>query len=118
MATKPFPTSTPSPPPESDLRTRSYTPGGRVLPPSPPFTLAHDREQQQGYLELTTANVDRILQFLTRHPNKGQQDDPNHRAAFDFPQSQLVEPERCLHAEEREEKVRYDHDGAIGEAQL
>lgn len=43
---------------------------------------------------------------------------PHHRAAFDPPQSELVELERCLHAERWEEKVRYAYDDAIGEAQL
>ena len=107
MATKPLSTSIPSTPPESDLQLRSHTPGGRVLPPSPPFTPAHDREQQQGYLELTTANVDQILEFLARHPSGGH-NVPDARATFDLPQSQLPELERRLQAKGWEDKARYD----------
>jgi hypothetical protein len=118
MATKPFSMSAPSTPPETDLQLRSQAPGARALPPSPPFTPAHDREQQQWHLETTSTNIDRILQFLTRHPIEGQQNALNTSATFDLPQSQLVELERCLHAEGWEEKVRYDYDGTIEEAQL
>lgn len=78
----------------------------------------HDQEGQQRHLESTTANVDRILQFLTRHSSEEHQDIPNTCVAFDLPQSQLVQLERCLRAEGWEEKVRYDYDGTIGEAQL
>lgn len=88
------------------------------MPPSPPFTPTHDQEGQQRHLESTTANVDRILQFVTRHLSEEHRDISNTCAAFDLPQSQLVELERCLHAEGWEEKVRYDYDGTIGEAQL
>jgi len=107
MATKPFSTSIPSTPPESDLQLPSHTPGGRVLPPSPPFTPAHDREQQQGHLELTTSNIDRILDFLTRHPSGGH-NVVDVRATFDLPQSQLPELERRLHAGGWGDKTRYD----------
>jgi hypothetical protein len=117
MATKPFSTSIPSTPPESDLQLRSHTPGGRVLPPSPPFTPAHDREQQQGHLELTTANIDRILDFLTRHPSGGH-NVVDVRATFDLPQSQLPELERRLHAGGWGDKTRYDYDGTDGEGQF
>lgn len=118
MASKLSSSSAPSTPPPTDLRLRSQTPGGRTLPPSPPFTPTHDRERQQRHLESTTANVDQILQFLARRSSEGQQDVSNTRVAFDLPQSQLVELERCLHAEGWEEKVRYDYDGTIGEAQF
>ena len=118
MASKSSSTSASSTPPLTDLPFRSQTPDGRTLPPSPPFTPTHDQERQQRHLKLTTANVDRILQFLTRHSSEGQQDTPNTRAAFDLPQSQLVELERCLHDKGWKEKVRYDYDGTIREAQL
>jgi hypothetical protein len=118
MASKFSSTSAPSTPPPTDLRLRSQTPDGRTLPPSPPFTPTHDRERQQRHPESTTAKVDQILRFLTRNSSEGQQDVPNTRTAFDLPQSQLVELERCLHAEGWEEKVRYDYDSTIGEAQL
>lgn len=118
MASKFSSTRAPSTPPPTDLRLRSQTPGGRILPPSPPFTPAHDREQQQWHLETTSTNIDRILQFLARHPSERQQDLPNTSAAFDLAQSQLAELERCLHAKGLEDKVRYDYDDSIGEAQL
>lgn len=117
MATKPFSTSAPSTPPEAALPFRSDTPDGRVLPPSPPFTPAQDREQQQRHLEPTTANVDKILEFLTRS-RIGGRNIPNTVANFDLSHSQLPELDRCLHAEGWEDKVRYDYDGTIGEAQL
>jgi hypothetical protein len=118
MASK-FPsTSAPSTPPPTELPLRSQTPGGRTLPPSPPFTPTHGQEGQQRHLESTTANVDRILQFVTRHSSEEHRDISNTCAAFDLPQPQLVELERSLHAEGWEEKVRYDYDGTIGEAQL
>lgn len=117
MASKYPSTSAPSTPPPTELPLRQ-TPGGRTLPPSPPFTPTHDQEGQQRHLESTTTNVDRILQFLTRHSSEEHQDISNTCAAFDLPQSQLVQLERCLHAEGWGEKVRYDYDGTIGEAQL
>lgn len=55
---------------------------------------------------------------MTRHSGEEHQDTSNTCAAFDLPQSQLVELERCLYAEGWEEKVQYDYDGTVGEAQL
>lgn len=117
MATKPFSTSAPSTPPEADLPLRSDTPDGRGLPPSPPFTPAQNREQQQRHLEPTTANVDQILQFLTRLRSEGR-NIPITCAKVDLPQSQLAELDSCLHARGWGDKVRYDYDGTIGEAHL
>ena len=118
MASKLPSMSAPNTPPPTELPLRSQTPGGRALPPSPPFTPTHDQEGQQRHLEPTTANVDRIIQFLTRDSSEEHQDISNTCAAFDLPQSQLVQLERCLIGEGWEEKVRYDYDGTIGEAQL
>lgn len=55
---------------------------------------------------------------MTRHLSEEHRDISNTCAAFNLTQPQLVELERCLHAEGWEEKVRYDYNGVIGEAQL